>query len=675
MYLQAIFAMMKRYLLRLTLTLMLGICSVSGLLAQREGDTVVVNLFEFGDHENGGYARWFEMPDDGESYERVWLQYRLRCPEWRCGQWDYLAYIFLSKPTGQYDTSGNQLLDTYEIGRYITPYGSQLPLDWDFTWYFDVTDYMPLLRDSVRIDANSIFYGWITGGYSQLLELKMLKIKGTPARKPLYVRRQWHGAPAYGIDGNPIENFLTPKELDVPADAPHTRFKFRVTGHGFGDQENCAEFCKKEHLIKVDGAIAHSVIPWRPDCGLNPVFPQNGTWIYDRAGWCPGDAVGTSDLELTPWLTPGDTVELDYDVQSYVSRRRPGVDPSTPYWMIETQTIHYEAPAFQVDASVEEIISPSRRDVHRRHNLICDQPVVVIRNTGADTLRSLTIRYGTREGRKYRYMWTGELPIAATDTVELGPLEWGKWSEQSTWFDVEVSEPNGQADPYPRNNRMSSPVDPVRRLESPIEIILIGNRAARDNFWELRDANDSLFLSRPAGSLRNEAQRRDTLNLPAGCYRLTVNDMQGDGLDFGPYNEAGRGNIIIRTLDPPSQIYLEPNFGRATSFWFTIGYDMFNDTLNLYNSRTSGAKGGTLAWTLHPNPARETVTVQATLSQTEPVRLTLLDPLGRELRSWRPSAGSSVNEKLDVSGLPAGLYFLRMEGNGWTEGRRLLIEN
>ena len=643
-------------------------------LAQREGDTVVVNLFDFDDHRTGGYARWFDLPPDGQTYERVWLQYRLRCPEWRCGQWDYLAYLYLGKPTGQVDTSGNPIQDRYEIGRYITPYGSQLPLDWDFTWYFDVTDYLPLLRDSVYIDCNSLFYGWITGGFSQLLELKLLKIKGTPVRQPLAVERLWHGAPAYGIEDRPFDAAMPPRTLNVPANAAQSRYKLRVTGHGFGDMENCAEFCRKWHGLEVDGAIAYRRVPWRPDCGVNPVFPQNGTWVYDRAGWCPGDAVGTFDLELTPWVRPGQRHELNYTVQPYTSRRRPGVDNSMPYWMIETQAIYYGPPSFPVDAAIEEIISPSTKDVYRRRNPLCDRPVVVIRNTGGDTLRSLAIRYGTTEGRKYRFDWTGALAIDQTDTVALGPLEWGRWAEASTWFEVEVSDPNGQVDPYPRNNRMRARVEAVPRLSSPLEVILVGNRAARENSWSVRDANDSLWLNRPRGSLLNESQRRDTLDLPPGCYRLTIDDFAGDGMDFGLYNDAGRGNILVRTFDGASPRYLNPNFGRSISFWFTVGYEMNNDTLNLYNQRLK-SQAPVLRFDLQPNPAHDQVRVSALLAQGgQPLTLEVLDLTGRRVLRSPLSASGAVEETLEVGAWPAGLYVVRLLGAGWSESRRLVVQ-
>ena len=57
-----------------------------------------------------------------------------------------------------------EVVDRYELGRYITPYGINLSLGDDgWTWIYDVTDYLPLLRDSVELEC---------GNWQELLDLK-----------------------------------------------------------------------------------------------------------------------------------------------------------------------------------------------------------------------------------------------------------------------------------------------------------------------------------------------------------------------------------------------------------------------------------------------------------------------------------------------------------------------
>ena len=70
-----------------------------------------------------------------------------------------------------------EVVDRYELYRYITPYGIGLDLDEDgWSWWYDVTDYMHLLRDSVQLEA---------GNWQELLDLKFHFIEGEPAREVL----------------------------------------------------------------------------------------------------------------------------------------------------------------------------------------------------------------------------------------------------------------------------------------------------------------------------------------------------------------------------------------------------------------------------------------------------------------------------------------------------------
>ena len=55
---------------------------------------------------------------------------------------------------------------------------------------------------------------------------------------------------------------------------------------------NCAEFCRalllainRQHLARGNTFL------WRDDCGKNEVYPQTGTWVYNRGNWCPGAVV------------------------------------------------------------------------------------------------------------------------------------------------------------------------------------------------------------------------------------------------------------------------------------------------------------------------------------------------------------------------------------------------
>ena len=86
------------------------------------------------------------------------------------------------------------------------------------------------------------------------------------------------------------------------------------TGHGWGDLNtgNASEFYEATHKIKVN-ADEYDQHLW-VDCNPNPdgCQPQNGTWYFDRAGWCPGSISYVYDYDLTAYVNLSD-VEIEYE--------------------------------------------------------------------------------------------------------------------------------------------------------------------------------------------------------------------------------------------------------------------------------------------------------------------------------------------------------------------------
>jgi hypothetical protein len=75
---------------------------------------------------------------------------------------------------------------------------------------------------------------------------------------------------------------------------------------------NAAEFYDATHHIWVNGVQTFEQHNWY-DCNPNPdgCQPQNGTWYYNRAGWCPGTIAQWYDYNMTPYVA-GQNVELKY---------------------------------------------------------------------------------------------------------------------------------------------------------------------------------------------------------------------------------------------------------------------------------------------------------------------------------------------------------------------------
>jgi len=261
----------------------------------------------------------FVFPSNPEVYSEVLLFITIACPDspGDCDPWDRLGHLSIIHE----DPPGT---DTYyEIARFITPYDITGPphMPQTCTWVLDVTDYKFLLTGTVTLSL--YIESWIGGDEGWLMTTDFAFVHGVTELQPYMVVNLWHDNwMEYGNPNDPIEDYLQPVWVDIPADAAAAKVRAVVTGHGQGNTFNCAEFCARQHTVVVGGEDTMHIL-WRNDCALNECSPQYGTWQYGRAGWCPGDKVDPWDNEITHLLTPGEPLLFDYNVQDYFNECGP----------------------------------------------------------------------------------------------------------------------------------------------------------------------------------------------------------------------------------------------------------------------------------------------------------------------------------------------------------------
>lgn len=282
------------------------------------GDTTWVHTFDE-DFINWAtpHEQTFTFPLAGTHSGRVLLYYTLGCPPspGDCDPWDRLGYVRLRHAT-ETDTS------YYEIARIVTPYDiTPPPRPVTCTWEIDVSDYEHLLHGEVTL--NSYIESWIGGNRGWLVTMDFAFIEGEPAYFPYKVENLWTSYYAvYGDPDRPIESVFSPRTVQVDAGADAAKVRVFTTGHGQGNTLNCAEFCNRIHYLQAGPHVfSHNL--WRSDCPQNPCSPQGGTWTYPRAGWCPGSDAPPWELDVTPYVTAGAPIELDYSVQAYENFCRP----------------------------------------------------------------------------------------------------------------------------------------------------------------------------------------------------------------------------------------------------------------------------------------------------------------------------------------------------------------
>ena len=229
------------------------------------------------------------------------------------------------------DASGNVVQMTI-TERVIQPARSEMEMDWEYVEimrhitpyrvgmceYVDITPLAPLLTG--RRTLVSWIDTWVGPGHSDgegwRITWDFVFYPGED-RTPDEVVNIW-GLRSIEVGnlepGRTVDDQIEPVALAIPADATRVEARLITTGHAFGNALNCAEFCVMRQDLWLNGE-RRSVVPWRTDCEHNPVNDQQGTWLYDRNGWCPGAITIGDIVDITDMVTPGDTAELDFDIR------------------------------------------------------------------------------------------------------------------------------------------------------------------------------------------------------------------------------------------------------------------------------------------------------------------------------------------------------------------------
>ncbi|HLP12231.1 MAG TPA: peptide-N-glycosidase F-related protein [Flavobacteriales bacterium] len=533
----------------------------------------------------------------------------------------------------------------YELARYITPYGIGLSLGTGWTWTFDVSDYRTLLHDSVHLEA---------GNWQELLDVEFIMIKGVPPRDILGIQNLWNGGFNYGNPTDPIDNYLTPITVNTPAGAVNSRWKSRVTGHGMDTPENCAEFCPKDHYYKVDGVQQFVKNIWRNNCDRNPLYPQGGTWVYDRANWCPGAEVWTYDLELTPYVTPGTSAVLDHDAEAY--SHTGGWD----YYQIEDQLVHYGAPNFTNDAALVDVLSPSKNQMWARMNPVCSHPVIKIQNTGSATLTSLTITYGMNGATQSVYNWTGSLAFMETAEVTLGTFA---WATGASTFNVTLSAPNGVADQYSFNNSITTPYTYPPVLPADFFVEVKTNNYPWETSYTLKDAyTGTVILDRTSGLTAN-TNYKDTVSLPDGCYEFELIDSGEDGLSFWANTAQGTGLARLRKTTGSILKSFNADFGGQIYYQFTVG---------LTNNVDDIVLNSFLELNVYPNPTTGHIYIDANFTEITNGLIEVCDVLGQKVYSHKFNGLTAEAVDVDLSNYHNGTYFVTLRTDKTVVTRKVM---
>ena len=217
----------------------------------------------------------------------------------QCPPWDYIVQMHLCE-----DAQAGRC--NWEAGRWITPYWS------GGSWLHDATPLIGLIKRAVRTaprDAQGrALLTWEFHSiqpYRVKASLRFLSRPGVETEVPMDAQPLAFPGGAM-TDGRYAERQGT-VQVTVPAGVARVQLATLITGHGFADDDKCAEFCNTVHHFQVDDGPVRALS--QPEAGTDRacalqvgkgVVPnQGGTWVYGRNGWCPGDAVHWRSIDIS----------------------------------------------------------------------------------------------------------------------------------------------------------------------------------------------------------------------------------------------------------------------------------------------------------------------------------------------------------------------------------------
>ncbi len=528
----------------------------------------------------------------------------------------------------------------FEIMSFVTPYGINLDLGpTGKTWTFDLTDFSPILKGDKRMLMT------MGGQWQEEMDIQFLFIVGTPPADVHDINNIWKSLRSSTYTSINNNSVFPPRDIALPATSSAFKIRSSVTGHG---QEG--EFIPRNHHINIDGgANEFSWAAWK-ECAANPVYPQGGTWIYDRAGWCPGMATDVQEFNINQYVSPGQTHSFDYDVD---------VASGDSRYIVSHQLVSYGQPNHTLDARITDIINPSSRIEFARENPICKTPVVRIQNVGSTPLTAAKIEYGLNGIHQLTKPWSGNLAFMETAEVELDAPTWF-WDNlngpNNNTFYAKIIEPNGGTDVYPLNDKMTTPFEITGVFPSEAMMIYKANSAFTETKIEILDDNNNIVFSKVA---TGASLTFDTLTFNNGCYTLLVTDNDDDGFDFWANND---GAGLLRITDKNGNVLLnvDGDFGKYYRYNFTVNFPLSYQHI-LANEEIK----------IYPNPTDDLLNITSNLHG--PMAVEIYDAMGKRLQL--PLENEPNKILIHTAGLSAGVYYLQIQQGEKRTVKKLLIQH
>jgi hypothetical protein len=539
-----------------------------------------------------------------------------------------------------------EIIHDVEIARYITPYGINFSLGSNgFTWIYDVTDYHQYLRGIVDLAAHNT---------QELIDLRFAFIEGIPPRDVHSRQPIWENFRSYQYSQMDNNTQLSATSIALADSSSMFKIKTRLTGHGHHGSVNCCEWDPKDHYLFLDGTLRYTWDIWEETaCGDSPNPGQGGTWPYAREGWCPGDQVKEYEFDITPHVTPGGTVSIDYDIEDIPANDQAQGNGN---YIAAFDLISYSAPNFQNDAAVVDVLNPNKWEYYRKWNPSCSNPRVVIQNTGAQDLTQCIIRIWISYGDWVEYNWTGNLKFLEKQVVEIPIIDLGWWrdyhGEQTFHAQVYAVQGYPDLDEYANNNYFSTKFNAPKSINTAFYCWFKTNNKAHENKYKLLDANGNVIFER--NNMANTTEYKDTFDLAPGCYSIVIEDSDSDGIGFWYSSQVEGETSGFFRLRKVSGSYIDifpTDWGNYYRYDFSVGFALSVEEIELTTNIQA-----------YPNPTNSFVMIEVNGQVEGEASLEVFDMSGRMIQQMPMNASASFAEaQVDLSAMQPGNYIVRVQ--------------
>lgn len=302
-----------------------------------------------------------------------------------------------------------------------------------------------------------------------------------------------------------------------------------------------------------------------------------------------------------------------------------------------------------------ELTAASVKGISETNCLGSFEPVVIIRNQGANPVTNATIFYHVNEEDVASYEWTGNLGFMETAEVTLPSISF-ELLEENNFYAVTVN-PNGIPDEYPRNDTLVQPFDRAAITPLTVKLMLRTDSNPQQITWEVMNSAGEVLDS--GGPYANpNSMYNETMVLPdMECYLFKIYDSGGDGIIIPGFYTLYYGNGIT--------------IKNGTSFGFEdAAYFEVNTQVGISDQQPVPHIE------IYPNPATGSVNISFVQMSENNVTAGIYDLTGRMVKysdQGMVNAGDQII-RLSTEDIKPGIYLIQVKNGQNTYSQKLTIK-